>query len=153
MTRWLYIFYCNILWILFEENLILIIEIRIYCSISAIILTNREEKSYVCVCVCVERKIYIYYATVGCERSAKGSRVDVNRWRVLLKAESPSSKNRQDAFFTSYRSQRTAFAVRQREAPACARLHGSWIFNTHAHRGHAMEEWRKVSRIVTVMCA
>lgn len=102
-----------------------IITEHLYYYIYPIILTNREK-------IAVKRKIYVHYATVRRERSAKGSRVNVNRWRVLLKAETLSSKNGQDTFFTSYWSQRTAFSA-QREAPACTRLYGFGMFNMHVH--------------------
>lgn len=53
-------------------------------------------------------KIYVRYATVRC--NVKGSRVNVNRWRVLLKAEARvRSKNGQDVLYV-IRSQRTAFS-------------------------------------------
>jgi len=153
MTSWLYFvlqYFMNSFW----RELIFDIEIRIYCSVSAIILTNREKKS------CREKDLYsLRHCTIGCsvvmrkECKRKSSRCESMASPIESRKSVEEHKNRQDAFFTSYWSQRTAFAVRQQEAPACTRLHGSWIFNTHAHRGHAMEEWRKVSRIVTVMCA
>lgn len=117
-------------------------QIRIYC-IPNYFNKPREGK------VVVKRKIYVHHATVRRERSAKGSRVNVNRWRVLLKAETPSSKNGQGTFFTSYWSQRTAFSARQREAPACTRLHGFGIFNTHvrtATRWKNDEKYRESSQ-------